>query len=69
MLVRLTLMPGIREASGKGEKMDGELWSHKAMGVGKGPGCVPTFPLGSGSVTAFMYRLGIQALLPQEMSL
>lgn len=49
--------------------MDGELWSHKTMGAGKGPGCVPAFPLGSGSVTAFMYGLGIQALLPQEMLL
>lgn len=49
--------------------MDGELWSHKAMDAGKGPGCVPTFPLGTGSVTVFMYGLRIQALLSREMLL
>lgn len=69
VLAQLTLMLGIREASGKGEKlMVGcgciKLWMHE-----RGLAVLPTFPLGSGSITAFMYGLGIQALLPQEMLL
>lgn len=41
VLARLTLMPGILEASGKENN-----WSHKVMDAGKGPGCVPHLPFG-----------------------
>lgn len=69
VLAWLTLMLGIREASGKGEKLMVsygriKLWMHE-----RGLAVFPAFPLGSGSITAFMSGLGIQALLPQEMLL